>query len=35
MGMAGQGAKSSGSKPGLTAPAPLVHDLDEDGGDDW
>lgn len=35
MGMAGQGAKSGGSKPGLTAPAPLVHDLDEDDGDDW
>lgn len=35
MGMAGQGTKSGGSKPGLTAPAPLVHDLDEDDGDDW
>jgi PPE-repeat protein len=35
MGMAGQGAKSGGSKPGLTAPAPLAHDLDEDDGDDW
>ncbi|BCI50788.1 PPE family protein [Mycolicibacterium litorale] len=35
MGMAGQNAKSGGSKPGLTAPAPLVHDLDEDEGDDW
>ncbi|BBZ63348.1 PPE family protein [Mycolicibacterium monacense] len=35
MGMAGQGAKGGGSKPGLTAPAPLVHDLDEDDGDDW
>lgn len=35
MGMAGQNSKSGGSKPGLTAPAPLVHDLDEDEGDDW
>ncbi|MDY6871436.1 MAG: PPE family protein [Actinomycetota bacterium] len=35
MGMAGQGAKIGGSKPGLTAPAPLVDDLDEDDGDDW
>lgn len=35
MGMAGQGAKSGGSKPGLTAPAPLRHDLDDDDGEDW
>lgn len=35
MGMAGQNSKSGGSKPGLTAPAPLAHDLDEDEGDDW
>ncbi|KUI24367.1 hypothetical protein AU196_20990 [Mycobacterium sp. IS-1742] len=35
MGMAGQQGKSGGSKPGLTAPAPLAHDLDEDDGDDW
>lgn len=35
MGMAGRNGKSGGSKPGLTAPAPLAHDLDEDDGDDW
>lgn len=35
MGMAGRGAENGGSKPGLTAPAPLAHDLDEDDGDDW
>jgi PPE-repeat protein len=35
MGMMGHGAKSGGSKPGLTAPAPLAHDLGEDDEDDW
>ncbi|MBO0679986.1 PPE family protein [Mycolicibacterium sp. S2-37] len=30
-----QAAKSGGSKTGLTAPAPLAHDLNEDEGDDW
>ncbi len=35
MGMLGQRGKSGGSKSGLTAPAPLEHDLDEDEGDDW
>ena len=35
MGMTGRGAKSGGSKPGLMAPAPLEHDLDEDEEDDW
>ncbi|WP_193045192.1 PPE family protein [Mycolicibacterium baixiangningiae] len=35
MGMAGQGSKGGSSKPGLTAPAPLAHDLGEDEGDDW
>jgi hypothetical protein len=35
MGMMGRGSKSGGSKPGLMAPAPLEHDLDEDEEDDW
>lgn len=35
MGMLGRGSKSGGSKPGLTAPAPLDHDLNEDEEDDW
>ncbi len=35
MGMMGHGAKSGGSKQGLTAPAPLAQDLGEDEGDDW
>ena len=35
MGMMGHGAKSGGSKQGLTAPAPLVQDLGEDEEDDW
>lgn len=32
---AGHGTKSGGSKSGLTAPAPLAHDLGEDEDDDW
>ncbi|MDT5284341.1 MAG: hypothetical protein QOJ20_5536 [Mycobacterium sp.] len=35
MGMMGHGAKSSGSKQGLTAPSPLAYDLGEDEEDDW
>ncbi len=35
MGMMGHGAKSGGSKQGLTAPAPLAQDLGEDEEDDW
>ncbi len=35
MGINGQGAKNASSKPSLTAPAPLVHDLGEEDGDDW
>lgn len=35
MGMMGHGSKSGGSKQGLTAPAPLAHDLGEDDEDDW
>lgn len=35
MGMAGQRGKSGGNKAGLTAPAPLTHDLGEDEEDDW
>jgi PPE-repeat protein len=35
MGMMGHGAKSSGSKHGLTAPSPLAYDLGEDEEDDW
>ncbi|MDY6996706.1 MAG: PPE family protein [Actinomycetota bacterium] len=35
MGMMGQRGKSGGSKSGLTAPAPLEHDLDEDDDDEW
>lgn len=35
MGGGQQAAKGGGSKTGLTAPAPLAHDLDEDEGDDW
>jgi PPE-repeat protein len=35
MGMMGHGAKSGGSKQGLTAPSPLAYDLDEDEEDDW
>lgn len=31
----GHGSKSGGSKSGLTAPAPLAHDLGEDEDDDW
>jgi PPE-repeat protein len=31
----GHGGKSGGSKSGLTAPAPLAHDLGEDEDDDW
>lgn len=31
----GHGSKSGGSKTGLTAPAPLAHDLGEDEDDDW
>jgi PPE-repeat protein len=35
MGMMGHGAKSGGSKQGLTAPSPLAYDLGEDEEDDW
>ena len=35
MGMMGHGAKSGGSKQGLTAPSPLAYDLAEDEEDDW
>jgi PPE-repeat protein len=35
MGQVGQRSKSGGSKQGLTAPAPLPHDLGEDEEDDW
>jgi PPE-repeat protein len=35
MGMMGHGAKSAGSKQGLTAPSPLAYDLSEDEEDDW
>ena len=35
MGMMGHSAKSGGSRQGLTAPAPLAHDLGEDEEDDW
>ncbi len=35
MGMPGQRGKSGGNKTGLTAPAPLEHDLNEDEEDDW
>jgi PPE-repeat protein len=35
MGMMGHGAKSGGSKQGLTAPSPLPYDLNEDDEDDW
>jgi PPE-repeat protein len=35
MGVMGHGAKSSGSKQGLTAPSPLAYDLGEDEEDDW
>jgi PPE-repeat protein len=35
MGMMGHGAKSGGSKQGLTAPSPLPYDLGEDEEDDW
>lgn len=35
MGAMGQGAKSGGSKNGLTAPTPLNQDLGEDEEDDW
>jgi PPE-repeat protein len=35
MGMLGHGKGSGGSKAGLTAPAPLPHDLSEDEEDDW
>jgi hypothetical protein len=33
--MMGHGAKSGGSKQGLTAPSPLAYDLGEDEEDDW
>jgi len=35
MGMMGHGAKSGGSKQGLTAPSPLAYDLADDEEDDW
>jgi PPE-repeat protein len=35
MGRMGHGAKSGGSKQGLTAPSPLAYDLGEDEEDDW
>jgi PPE-repeat protein len=35
MGTLGNGKGSGGSKAGLTAPAPLPHDLNEDEEDDW
>jgi PPE-repeat protein len=35
MGIMGHGAKSGGSKQGLTAPSPLAYDLGEDEEDDW
>jgi len=35
MGMMGHGAKSGGSKQGLTAPSLLPYDLGEDEEDDW
>jgi PPE-repeat protein len=35
MGMMGHGAKSGGSKQGLTARSPLAYDLGEDEEDDW
>jgi PPE-repeat protein len=35
MGMMGHGAKSGGSKQGLTAPSLLAYDLGEDEEDDW
>lgn len=35
MGMMGHGAKSGGSKQGLTAPSTLPQDLGEDEEDDW
>nr|MCH9702252.1 PPE family protein [Actinomycetes bacterium] len=35
LGILGRRGKSSGDKAGLNAPAPLVHDLNEDEDDDW
>jgi PPE-repeat protein len=35
MGMMGHRGSSGGAKAGLTAPAPLDHDLGEDDEDDW
>lgn len=35
MGMMGQRGKSGGNRPGLNAPAPLDHDLNEDEDDEW
>ncbi|MCH9730371.1 MAG: PPE family protein [Actinomycetia bacterium] len=35
MGMLGQRGTSGGSKNGLSAPAPLEHDLNDDEEDDW
>jgi hypothetical protein len=35
MGTMGNGAKSGGSKQGLTAPSLLAYDLAEDEEDDW
>jgi len=35
MGMMGHRGQGGGTRPGLTAPAPLDYDLDEDETDDW